>query len=181
MKEKPSILRVLFDKYREIIMYCIFGVMTTIISWLVYSVCELAFSSLQVTSPGVVKFVSRIIEITGDNTDVNTFVVITLSGVISWVIAVAVAFVTNKLWVFESKSWEGRLVCREALTFFGGRIFTGLLEIIAVPAFVSWGFNMKLFGIDGLPAKILISVAIVILNYILSKFISFRNHNEKAK
>lgn len=181
MEEKPSVLRVLFDKYREIIMYCIFGVITTIISWLVYSVCEITFSSVQVTNPGIVKFVSWIIEITGDNTDVNTFIIIILSGVISWVIAVAVAFVTNKLWVFGSKSWEGRLVWKEAITFFGGRILTGILEIIAVPAFVSWGFNMKLFGIDGLPAKILISVAIVILNYILSKFISFRDPKEKAE
>ncbi|PKM72299.1 MAG: GtrA family protein [Firmicutes bacterium HGW-Firmicutes-16] len=181
MKEKPSVLSVLFYKYREIVMYCVFGVITTIISWLVYSICELAFSSFHVTNPGVVKFVSWIIEITGDNTDVNTFVVITLSGMISWVIAVAVAFVTNKLWVFESKSWEGKLVWIEAITFFGGRILTGILEILAVPAFVSWGFNMKLFGIDGLPAKILISVAIVILNYILSKFISFRGSGEKAE
>ena len=180
MEEKPSVLRVLFDKYREIIMYCIFGVTTTIISWVVYSICERALSSLQVTDPGVVKFFSRIIEITGDNTDVNTFIIIILSGVISWVIAVAVAFVTNKLWVFDSKSWERSLVRKEAWTFFGGRVFTGILEIIAVPAFVSWGFNMKLFGVDGLPAKIVVSVAIVILNYILSKFISFRPADEKA-
>jgi putative flippase GtrA len=181
MEERPSLLRGLFDKYREIIMYCIFGVMTTIISWLVYSICESSLSSVQVTSPVLVKFVSRIIEITGDNTDVNTFIVITLSGVISWVIAVAVAFVTNKLWVFGSKSWESRLVWNEAVTFFGGRILTGILEILAVPALVSWGFNMKLFGIDGLPAKILISIAIVILNYIFSKFISFRDPKEQAE
>ena len=180
MEEKPSVLRELFKKYHQIIMYCVFGVATTIISWAVYSVCELAFSHVQITSPALVQFVARIIKITGDNTDVNTFIVITMSGVISWVIAVAVAFVTNKLWVFSSKSWERRLVWKEAITFFGGRILTGLLEIVAVPALVSWGFNMKLFGVDGLPAKIVVSVAIVILNYILSKFISFRPADEKA-
>ena len=180
MEEKPSAFRILFDKYREIIMYCIFGVTTTIISWAVYSACEIIFSQVKMTDPEAVNFFSLIIEKTGEHTDVNTFIVMLLSGVISWIIAVAVAFVTNKLWVFESKSWEKSLVRKEAWTFFGGRVFTGILEIIAVPAFVSWGFNMKLFGVDGLPAKIVISVAIVILNYILSKFISFRPADENA-
>ena len=40
---------------------------------------------------------------------------------------------------------------------------------------------MKLFGVDGLPAKIAVSVAIVILNYILSKFVSFRRSDEEAE
>ena len=181
VEEKPSYLRELFNKYHEIIMYCVFGVTTTIINWLAYSACEVAFSQIKMTDPEAVNFISRIIERTGNNTDVNTFIVMLLSGVIAWIIAVIVAFVTNKLWVFESKSWERSLVRKEALTFFGGRIATGILEVIAVPAIVSWGFNMKLFGVDGLPAKILVSVAIVILNYILSKFISFRNvSNEKT-
>ena len=104
---------------------------------------------------------------------------IILAGIIAWVIAVIVAFVTNKIWVFESKSWNAKLVTNEALTFFGGRIATGLLEVVAVPALVSWGFDVKLFGIDGLPAKIVVSVAIVVLNYILSKFISFRSPKEQ--
>ncbi|MFB0920187.1 MAG: GtrA family protein [Oscillospiraceae bacterium] len=181
MEEKSSVLRALFDKYREIIMYCIFGVATTIISWAVYSACEIAFSQVRMTDPDAVNFFSWIIEKTGEHTDVNTFIVMLLSGVISWIIAVAVAFVTNKLWVFDSKSWEKSLVRKEAWTFFGGRAATGILEVIAVPTIVSWGFNMKLFGVDGLPAKILVSVAIVILNYILSKFISFRDPKEEAE
>ena len=181
MEEKPSVLRVLFNKYREIIMYCIFGVTTTIISWVVYSICERLFSQVSMTDPHAVNFFTWIIEKTGEHTDVNTFIVMLLSGVISWIIAVIVAFVTNKLWVFDSKSWERSLVRKEAWTFFGGRAATGLLEVVAVPTIVSWGFNMTLFGVDGLPAKILVSVAIVILNYILSKFISFRDPKKEAE
>ena len=181
MEKKPSALKALFIKYREIVMYCIFGVATTIISWVLYSLCEVALSSFKVDNPAVIRFFSRLIEILGDKTDVNTFFVILIAGVVSWVIAVSVAYVTNKLWVFESKSWNAKLVTVEALTFFGGRIATGILEIISVPALVSWGFNMKLFGVDGLPAKILVSVAIVILNYILSKFISFRDPKKEAE
>ena len=180
VEAKPSELRALFQKYREIIMYCVFGVTTTVISWLVYSLCELTLPAVNVTDSAFESFVSKLIALLGDNTDVNTFLSMTLAGVISWIVAVAVAFVTNKLWVFESKSWAGRLVANEALTFFGGRAATGLLEIIAVPTLVGWGFNFVLFGVNGLPAKIIISVVIVILNFILSKYISFRDSHNKV-
>lgn len=179
MEDKHLSLRMLFDKYREIIMYCIFGVVTTVVSWVVYSICERAFSGLNISSPTVVNFISQLLKKMGDNTDVNTFVVMIISGVVSWIVAVSVAFVTNKIWVFDSRSWERGLVKTEALTFYGGRILTGIIEIIAVPALVGAGLNMKLFGVDGLPAKIVVSVIIMILNYILSKFISFKGTKEK--
>ncbi len=179
MEDKHLSLQVLFYKYREIIMYCIFGGVTTLVSWVVYSICEVAFSGLKVTSPAVVNLISNLLEKMGDNTDVNTFILMIISGVISWIVAVSVAFVTNKIWVFESKSWEHRLVKTEALTFYGGRIVTGVIEIIAVPALVSAGLNMTLFGVDGLPAKIVVSVFIMILNYFLSKFISFKGTKEE--
>lgn len=179
MEDKHLSLRVLFNKYREIIMYLIFGVLTTLVSWVVYSICEIAFSGLKVTSPTVVNLISQLLEKMGDNTDVSTFIVMIISGVISWIVAVSVAFVTNKIWVFDSRSWEHSLVKTEALTFYGGRILTGIIEIIAVPALVGAGLNMTLFGVDGLPAKIVVSVLIMILNYLLSKFISFKGPKEE--
>lgn len=151
MEERQSGLRALFEKHHEIIMYCVFGVTTTLISWLVYSICE-----------------------KGLDTGMRW------AGVISWIISVSVAFVTNKLYVFDSKSWKPSLVAKEAVTFAGGRLLTGALEVEAVPRLVSWGFDMTLFGVNGLPAKILISVVIVILNYVISKFISFRKRRGKT-
>ena len=167
MAEKPSFIKVLFSKYREIIMYCIFGAVTTFVSWLVYSLCVL------------------VLPFDGDNRwkifgwvfDFNTKIL--LSNIISWILAVAVAFVTNKLWVFDSKSWQGKLVFAEAVSFVGGRVATGVLEIFAVPALVSIGLNQTLFGVAGLPAKILVSVVIVILNYILSKYLAFNSAKKK--
>lgn len=151
MEERQSGLKAIFIKYHEIIMYCVFGITTTLISWSVYSVCEAWFG-----------------------------LSMRWAGVISWIISVSVAFVTNKLFVFESKSWNPGLVVKEAVTFAGGRLLTGVIEIEAVPRLVSWGFDMTLFGVNGLPAKIVVSVVIVILNYILSKFISFRNRRGKT-
>ena len=173
MKEKPSVFRVLFDKHPEIIMYCIFGVTTTIINWLVYSFFVVILPVDQYSS----EFPSWLEHFIVSTLHLDIKLIV--AGVLAWVVAVLFAFVTNKLWVFESKSWQAKLVAGEALTFFGGRIATGILEVLAVPAFVSWGFDAKLFGVDGLPAKIVISVAIVILNYILSKFISFRTPKDK--
>lgn len=144
MDDKRSRICEFYNKYHELINYCIFGVTTTLISWLTYSIAEKGFG-------------------------LNLY----WSGVVSWIVAVSVAFVTNKLWVFESKSWEIKLVLAELVTFVGGRALTGALEVAAVPAVVSWGFDMTLFGVEGLPAKILVSLCIVVLNYILSKFISF--------
>ncbi|MEG1242217.1 MAG: GtrA family protein [Oscillospiraceae bacterium] len=151
MNSKPSTLRLLFDKYREVIMYIFFGGITTIVSWLVYSICEkgLGFGLFA-------------------------------SGIVSWIIAVSVAFVTNKLWVFDSKSWQAKLVFTEAVAFFGGRLATGALEVVAVPALVKLGLDSTLFGVEGLPAKIIVSVVIIILNYILSKFFAFNFGKKKA-
>ena len=170
MEEKSSVYRELFNKYREFIMYSIFGVSTTIVNWLVYSICV-------VVLPDSFAGWFEILIVKYFHLDIK----IVVAGVIAWVIAVIVAFVTNKLWVFESKSWEHELVRKEALTFFGGRIATGILEIVAVPALVAWGFDFVLFGVDGLPAKILVSISIVILNYLLSKFVSFKSPNVETE
>ena len=169
MEEKPSVLRELFNKYREIVMYCIFGVTTTIVNWFVFSVYVLVVPVENYANGFPTWFQELIVS------RLNLDIKLIYAGVIAWVVAVIVAFVTNKLWVFESKSWNAKLVLKEALTFFGGRIATGILEVAAVPALVAWGFDATLFGVDGLPAKIVVSVAIVVLNYILSKFISFRS------
>ncbi len=150
MDDKSRYRRDLFDNYREQIMYCVFGVSTTLICWLVYSICE--------------RFIG-----------LNLY----YCGMVSWAVAVVIAFVTNKLWVFHSKSWAPELVAKEAVTFFGGRAITGVLETLAVPLLVDAGFNMTIFNVRGLPAKMAVTVAFVILNYFMSKFISFR-HRKKA-
>jgi len=175
VEEKPSVVRKFFNKYREIIMYCIFGGITTIINWLVYSIYVRVVPANDYASGFPTWFQELVVS------RLHLDIKLLYAGVIAWIVAVLVAFVTNKLWVFESKSWNAKLVLGEALTFFGGRIATGLLEVVAVPAFVAWGFDVTLFGVDGLPAKIVISVAIVILNYILSKFISFRSRESLTK
>ena len=90
----------LLSKYKSLITYGIFGVLTTLINIGIYALCY-----QQIGIGNVV------------------------SNIITWVVAVLFAFVTNKIWVFESKSLEPAVLVAEAVSFFGCRLATGVLDI----------------------------------------------------
>ncbi len=141
-------IRNLFVKYKELILYLLFGGLTTIVSWGSYALLEL--SGLSVTA----------------------------ANALSWICAVAFAFVTNKLFVFESKSWAIKTTLREAGEFVGARLLTGLLTMVGVPLLVKWGIDFPItLGdkvLEGMIAKIIMSVLEVLLNYVASKLVIFK-------
>jgi len=132
-------------KQQEIISYLFFGGLTTLVNFAVY-----------------IFFVHLI----GFS--------IAVSNVIAWVAAVLFAFVTNKLWVFQSRSWMAKQVLREAGAFLGARIATGLLDIVGVPLLFYTGLRYPLFGIEGFAAKLTIMLIVIALNYVFSKVFVFR-------
>lgn len=134
-------------------MYLIFGVLTTVVSWGSYAVFEILFGT----------FIS------------NSIVLSAVANVLSWIVAVLFAYITNKLWVFESKSFKGNVVFKELATFVTSRLATGVLEWVGVPLLMVIGLNQSILGIEGMVAKIVISVLVVILNYILSKLFVFKD------
>lgn len=136
----------LFIKYKEIIMYLIFGVGTTAVNWIIYTV----------------------IVVSGREAN------LTIANIIAWVGAVAFAYITNKLWVFESKSWNPKIVWKELGMFLSARIFSGIFEIGLFPVLVWMGMNQSIFGVEGMLAKIVIGVLVIVLNYIFSKLLIFR-------
>ena len=138
-------IKQLYLKYREIISYLIFGAATTFVSWATYAL-----------------FVGGL----GAG--------VTLGNVLSWICAVSFAFVTNKLWVFQSKSWAWPGWLKEAAGFFAGRLFSGLVELGGLPFLMWLGLDQSLFGVEGMAAKVTISVVVIILNYFISKFLVFR-------
>ena len=89
------------------------------------------------------------------------------SNVISWVAAVAFAFLVNKLFVFASTSWNGKTVFTELWKFVSARILSGALETGILFVFVS-----LLHMPDGI-IKIAAGIIVVILNYIVSKLFIF--------
>ena len=138
-------MKKLYEKYKELIHYVFFGGATTAVNWLVYAL---------------------LVEVLHAD--------ITLSNAIAWLAAVIFAFITNKLFVFESKSFAPAVVWKEALSFLGSRLLSGLLEIAGPTALMAIGLDMPLFGIDGFAAKLVVSIGVIVLNYVLSKLLVFR-------
>ena len=139
----------LYHTYQEAVDYLFWGGMTTVVSWGSYSLFVLLLQGLDS--------------------------VVFWANILSWVCAVLFAFITNKLWVFQSKSWAAGILFPELTKFLSSRVATGVFEMIAVPTLVAIGLNQTIFGIDGMVSKILVSVVVVILNYILSKLFVFKN------
>lgn len=150
----------LIKKYQEIISYLFWGGMTTIVSWGSYSLFAVLFKN-QI----------NMIELFG----MEMSVVVLVSNILSWVCAFLFAFVANKLWVFKSKSWKAEVCLPEFGKFFSARALTGVMEIVLVPLMVSLGLDQTIFGIEGMVAKVIVSVAVVILNYVFSKLFIFKS------
>ena len=142
----------LFKKHKEIISYLFWGVLTTVVSWVSFAAA------------------SKLLESFGW----DVILLSSVANAVSIVLAVSFAFVTNKLWVFDSKSWDGGTVLPELARFLSARFVTALLEMGGVPALVALGLDTTFFGIEGMIAKAVVSVAVVILNYVFSKLFVFK-------
>lgn len=106
-------IQALFSKYHDILVYLIFGVLTTVVNYLVYLPC---YNLLHLSSA--------------------------LSNVIAWAAAVAFAFVTNKPFVFRSHDWSAKTVIPELTRFIGTRLGSGGLETLILFLTVDWlGLN----------------------------------------
>ena len=147
-------IKALFEKHRELILYLVFGVLTTLVNFIVFWLMELILGKE----------------------------LYLISNAIAWVAAVVFAYVTNKLFVFESKSWSRAALLSEIPEFLGARVFSFLIEEAGMWLFVDLiGFaaiSFTLFGITvtgTLIAKAILAVIVVILNYFFSKFIIFKN------
>lgn len=109
-------MKQLIEKYWDILTYLFFGVLTTVVNYLIYLPC---YNMLH-WSAGV-------------------------SNVLAWVVAVAFAFLTNKPWVFKSHDWSWNVVWPELTKFVGCRIGSGLLETGIIVLFVDmlhWNGNI---------------------------------------
>ena len=90
----------IYIKYREVILYLVFGVLTTVVSISSYYIC------------------SEILNIH-----------YLVSNIISWVLSVIFAYFTNRVWVFESKSKNTSDILKEMLTFVNCRLLYGVIDM----------------------------------------------------
>ena len=120
---------------KELFLYVVFGTLTTIVNLIVYFVLE---------------FIG-----------VNYII----SNILAWFLSVLFAYVTNRIWVFESKSPN---ILKEMSVFFGGRIFSGAVDTALLYLFID------ILCLGNTFSKIVVEIIITILNYVFSKLLVFR-------
>lgn len=104
-----------------------------------------------------------------------------VSNSLSWLLCVAFAYVTNKLFVFESKSWDFKVLKKEIPSFLSARIASYFVEqgslwfMMEVLTFKDRIFDFIIIRLSGLmTAKLIVGVIVVIINYALSKLLIFK-------
>ena len=139
-----EMIKSLWTKYKSLIMYVVFGGLTTVVNMGAY---YLSYNIAHI--PNVP------------------------STVIAWVLAVLFAFITNKLWVFDSKSFDKKTLLHEVPRFFGCRLATGVLDVVIMYLAVDvMHWNATLW-------KLISNVIVIILNYIASRLVIFKHPNGK--
>lgn len=133
-------IKELYKKYEEVITYLITGVLTTIISLIVYYICVYTIFNPE-----------------------NAFL-LQCANIISWVISVTFAYVTNRIFVFKSKE---KNILKEGTKFYCARISTLVLDMVFM-----W-LTVTIFGWNDKLMKIIDNIVVIIINYIISKFLVF--------
>lgn len=130
-----------YNKYKEALLYLFFGVCTTLVNL-------------------VTKWILLLTVIDSSNA-----IQLQAAIIISWIVSVLFAYVTNRKYVFESKS---KSIFKEISNFFGSRVLTLILEMVIMYIFVTaLNFNVYLF-------TIISQVLVIVLNYVFSKLFVFK-------
>lgn len=156
---------------REIFMYLVFGVATTVVNLAVFYLCNRAFEAAgwngvlgnYFVRKGWVKAAELFSSKGSEYLD---------STLIAWVAGVLFAFFTNKLFVFESKSWAPSVAAKEFSGFVGARTFSLFVELLCMFLFVT------ICNMNDLLAKIIVGAIVVVLNYVFSKLLIFKKRKD---
>lgn len=134
----------LIKKHLDFILYGIFGVLTTIVNIGSYWVFA-------------------------DKMHIDVMI----STVLAWILAVLIAYLTNRKWVFHSTAKGMHEIVKEIISFFSCRIATGIVDWLCMFIFV------EKIGMDDMLIKTLANILVIILNYVASKLVIFKHDEEK--
>ena len=129
----------LIKKHKSFVFYGIFGVFTTIVNIVTYNLCY-------------------------DHAGMSN----TVSNVIAWILAVTFAYLTNKVWVFDSKSWAWEVLRREVPAFVSCRLATGIMDLVIMY------ISVDLLHWNAMLMKLLSNILVILLNYVFSKLVIFK-------
>lgn len=141
MKKAIESLKKIYKTNKQLLLYLFFGVCTTAINTICY---------------GVLYALLYIDNIT--------------STIIAWMVAVIFAFITNKVYVFESQRTKRSERLKEFTSFFSCRILTGVLDIAIMAVTVDY------LKWNSLVWKLISNIIVTIINYVASKFVIFKNN-----
>lgn len=129
---------------KETCLYLIFGVITTLINITIYEFSRYA------------------------NIDYKS------ATIIAWLVAVVFAFITNKLFVFKSKSFKLSILMKEFISFIVARLTSGLFDLLFMIVAVDYLF------INDTISKLISNIFVVVINYLLSKMIVFKKVKKES-
>ena len=135
-----SKIKELLKKYWDIVIYLLFGILTTAANYVVFFLLH---------------------DLVGRSA--------TFSNIVAWVAAVAVAYVTHKPFVFHSYDWSFKTVVRELEKFVTVSVGSGLMETLLLL------LSVDIFHWNSLAMKLLVGVLVVVVNYIGSKWLVFKD------
>lgn len=137
---KKEDIKNLYFEFKEIINYLVFGGLTTVVNFVTYLIFAKVFYIDEVISSGL-----------------------------AWFCSVVFAYVTNKIFVFDSKTKGKKALLKECASFFTARILSGILCDVG-----TFALMVKVLHINDVISKIVTQVMVVIVNYVFSKFFVFK-------
>ena len=103
-------IKKIWDKVmnREVISYLIFGVLTTLVNWVVYAAM------------------------------VKVHIDYRIATAVAWAVSVLFAYIVNKIFVFQSYNMRPAFVMKEITSFVACRAVSGVMEMVFMIVMVSW-------------------------------------------
>lgn len=135
-----SIFNPFYKKYKEVLLYLFFGGLTTFIS-----IGSYAFF------------------------DISMHMDPMIANIFSWILAVLFAYVTNRIWVFDSNAEDMKGIIQEMVSFFGGRVATLLMEEVILYV------GINLLGMNSIGVKVAAQILVLVGNYLISKLFVFKS------
>ncbi|MCI9064094.1 MAG: GtrA family protein [Clostridia bacterium] len=130
-----------YRKHREAMRYLIFGGLSTVVNIVIFTIC---FNYIKIST--------------------------TASNCIAWIISVIFAYITNKIWVFYSKTDNIRQLVKEIISFLGARVFTLVFETIFLIIVIDKLHFNTIF------MKIISNILVILMNFVFSKIFIFKKN-----
>lgn len=132
------------ERIKEIILYLVVGVLTTLVSWTAKFLWNYVFFA---------------------NTSHPTVMQNFILSAVNWIAGVAFAYPVNRKWVFKSENPD---ILKECSQFIASRVLTLGLDVVVMQILVN------ILGFDVFAGTIIAAIGVVVANYVISKLVVFR-------